>query len=96
VTDRVPARPLAVDNSAIHKGSTFTGLGMPDVAFLFKNAKRGEDRVVRESRLAAEGGGNFPDGGGASIPHNIHETKFRFGQVEGFFSWQARLHQLRN
>jgi hypothetical protein len=96
MTHGVPAGPLAVDNSAIDKGSTFTGLDMPDVAFLLENAKRSEDRVVGETGLAGESRGDFSDSGCAFLPHDIHETELGFGEVEGFFSRQERLYQLRN
>ena len=96
MTHGVPAGLLPADNSAIDKGATFTGLGMPDVAFLLENAKRGEDRVIGETRLAGEGRGDFPDSGCAFVPHDIHETELCFSEVEGFVSRQERLHQLRN
>src|SRR5262252_1450915 len=96
MTHRIPAGLLAAHNSAIDKGATFAGLRMPHIALLLENAKRREDRVVSETRLARERCGDFPDGRRSFVPHDVHETEFAFGEVEGFFSRQERLHQLRN
>jgi hypothetical protein len=96
VTQGVPAGLLAADDSAIDKGPAFSGLRMPDVAFLLENAKRGEDRVIGENGLAGKGRGDFSDSDCAFVPHDIHESEFGFGEVEGFFSRHERLQQLRN
>ena len=62
VTEGVLAGLLAADNGAIDEGPTFLGLGMPDIALLLENAKRGEDRVVGETGLAGQGRGDFSNG----------------------------------
>ena len=66
------------------------------VAFLLENAKRGEDRVIGENGLSREGRGDFSDSDCAFVPHDIHESEFGFGEVEGLFSRHERLQQLRN
>jgi hypothetical protein len=87
---------VAADDGLVNEGAGFFGLGVGDVPFVFQDAERGEDGVVGESEVFGEGLVDLGDGGGASVPEDVHEPELGFGEVRGSFACQRLLLQLRN